>query len=145
MELLTSDEERKQRRRDIERRHRQKKLSEDPDHFNRLNARYRNRHPVRQVLWSARARAKKRGIPFALIESDIVIPTHCPVLGIPMQRSTGCKTDNSPTLDRIIPHLGYVPGNIAVISERANRIKNNATKEEIALLYRWLLKHETIH
>jgi hypothetical protein len=37
---------------------------------------------------------------------------------------------NSPTIDRIDPRLGYVPGNVHVVSHRANRIKNNATLEE---------------
>jgi hypothetical protein len=38
---------------------------------------------------------------------------------------------NSPSLDRINNNLGYVPGNVIVVSDRANRIKNNATIEEL--------------
>ncbi|WP_145960516.1 hypothetical protein [Novosphingobium meiothermophilum] len=38
---------------------------------------------------------------------------------------------NSPSLDRIEPELGYVPGNTIVISNRANRLKSDATIDEL--------------
>lgn len=60
------------------------------------------------------------------------MPESCPVLGIPMFSGTdGIQCDNSPTLDRIIPELGYVRGNVIVVSAKANRIKNDATITEI--------------
>ena len=40
-------------------------------------------------------------------------------------------TDNSPSLDRIVPELGYIPSNVVVISYKANAIKRNATPQEI--------------
>jgi hypothetical protein len=53
-----------------------------------------------------------------------------------MARSYGAGgvTFNSPTLDRTIPDLGYVPGNIDIISQRANVIKNDATPEEVQMV-----------
>lgn len=39
--------------------------------------------------------------------------------------------DHSPSLDRIRGDLGYVPGNIIVISNRANRIKSDASIREL--------------
>ncbi len=39
-------------------------------------------------------------------------------------------SDNSPTIDRINSSRGYEPGNIEVISWRANRMKGDATAEE---------------
>lgn len=47
--------------------------------------------------------------------------------------SPGAKVlhDGSPTLDRIVPEKGYVKGNVAVISHKANRIKNNGSLEEL--------------
>jgi hypothetical protein len=38
---------------------------------------------------------------------------------------------DSPSLDRVIPELGYVQGNVIWVSHRANSIKQNATAEEI--------------
>lgn len=60
---------------------------------------------------------------FSITIDDVVIPDTCPVLGTPMK---------NPSIDKIIPELGYVPHNVRVISMRANRIKSNATYEELA-------------
>lgn len=81
----------------------------------------------------AKQRARLKNIPFTITLTDIVIPTHCPILGLELVRNKGGKRalPNSPSLDRINPTLGYVPGNVRVISFRANTIKNDATKEEI--------------
>ena len=83
-------------------------------------------------------RAKKEGLPFDLKLEDIKVPEFCPVLGIPLISSKGGMTDNSPTLDKLIPSLGYVKDNVRVISNRANRIKSDATYEEIQALANWL-------
>ena len=83
---------------------------------------------------SAHARAKKKGLPCSIQVTDIPeIPSHCPILGFPLVRSVGVGSQSfdSPTLDRIKPALGYVPGNIQIISQRANVIKNDASAEEI--------------
>jgi hypothetical protein len=72
-------------------------------------------------------------VPFTISREDIVIPTHCPVLGLPLFTMKGVQGggDNSPTLDRIRPALGYVKGNIIVISGRANRLKSDASIKEL--------------
>ncbi len=101
--------------------------------------RFRVAHPEK-VLWdSARQRARKEAIPFEIKPEDIFIPPCCPVLGIPLQRRVGRGGgDASPSLDRIVPEKGYVLGNIAVISNKANRIKSNATSEELDRVAMWL-------
>lgn len=87
---------------------------------------------ITRTLWQgARYRAKKKGIPFAIDIADVVIPEKCPILGITLAISKETVDDNSPTLDRIIPSLGYIKGNVIVISHRANSIKQNATAEEL--------------
>lgn len=65
---------------------------------------------------------------------DIMIPEICPVLGIPIICGTrGRKggTPNSPSIDRIEPFKGYTRGNVRIISNRANTLKNDATIEEL--------------
>lgn len=80
----------------------------------------------------AKISAEKRGLQFNLDPSDIVYPDFCPVLGIRIeQNSIKGPIDSSPSLDRIFPERGYVKGNIRVISQRANRIKNDSTSEEL--------------
>ena len=95
-------------------------------------------------------RAKLAGVPFELTEKDIknkinLAGTKCPVLGVEMQISKlGSKNnDLSPSIDRIEPKKGYVRSNIIVVSMKANRIKNDATVNEIkkvADFYEKLLK-----
>lgn len=85
------------------------------------------------VLWNAaKQRCKKSGIEFSIELSDVVIPEICPLLEIPINRDMrGRMQPNSPSLDRINNDLGYVPGNVHVISWKANRIKCDATINEL--------------
>lgn len=83
----------------------------------------------------AKGRAKRKGLPFDIGVEDIVIPDRCPYLGTKLSRGLRRQTANSPSLDRIDPSLGYVKGNIEVISYRANAIKHNASFEEFERMY----------
>lgn len=85
-------------------------------------------------------RSKLRNIEFDLDFSDIIVPEICPVLGIPLFLGTKNQHDNSPSVDRLDPLKGYVKGNINIISEKANRIKSNASAEEIRKVADWLDK-----
>lgn len=83
-------------------------------------------------MWKeAKRRAKRDNLPFTILESEIIVPEICPVLGIKMQIGIGSRSDNSPSLDKIIPNKGYVKDNIKVISYRANRFKSDALLEEV--------------
>lgn len=101
------------------------------------------------LLDRIKSKCKKLDIPFDLTLDDLVIPEVCPVLGIPLKfgiktankfrERRGVQTpDDSPSVDRIFPDLGYIKGNIVIVSYRANNIKTNATPEElqqVALFY----------
>ena len=97
----------------------------------------------------------KTNEPFILavedIEREIPPDRKCPALGIPLVIVGGMEPvfrrtrpyptwswrlrrwggDASPALDKFEPNKGYVPGNIAVISSLANRIKSNTTDPEV--------------
>ena len=94
------------------------------------------------LLTHARRRAKSCGVPCSITKADITVPELCPALGIPLIIGEAGPTDNSPTLDRVIPTMGYVPGNIAVISMRANRLKNDGTIEDFEKILCWLKEFE---
>jgi hypothetical protein len=99
-----------------------------------INEYKRNRHrerPEPVLRQNAQQRARKEGCPFELTLRDIIVPKVCPILGIPLLIGTGTASPNSPSLDRIDPQKGYVPGNVMVISHRANTIKSDATPEEL--------------
>ena len=87
-------------------------------------------------MWAAaKKRAKDKSLPFNLELPDIVVPEKCPFLEIPLVVNKGLGAlPNSPSLDRIIPKLGYVKGNVQVISNKANVMKSSATLEEFELM-----------
>jgi len=94
-----------------------------------------------KMLTSARGRAGKKGLIFDIDHDYIrsIIPSHCPVLGMPLewssQRGNGNRPlPNSPSLDRIDPSKGYIKGNVWIISYRANTIKSDASHEELKLV-----------
>jgi len=110
------------------------------DCFKKRRYEHRRNNPKLVILSSAKHRAKKEGVLFDLVIEDIVLPDYCPVLGIKLKFNTGIggARDDSPSLDRRIPSLGYVKGNISIMSFRANRIKNNATVSELENILKWL-------
>jgi hypothetical protein len=85
---------------------------------------------ISTLVSSAKQRARKEGLPFALTTADISIPDLCPLLGVKMVRGG----PYAPSIDKIIPSLGYVPGNVMVVSWRANTLKGNATLAELQTL-----------
>lgn len=90
------------------------------------------------MLAQSKKRSKRNGIPFNITREDIIIPDVCPILGIPLFVGDGLAGPNSPSLDRIVPELGYTKGNVVVISYRANTIKSNATPQELEAIAAWL-------
>lgn len=90
------------------------------------------------LLHACKARAKKNGIPFDLDKNDIVVPEYCPVLGIKLERGTKGFHEASPSLDQIIPGKGYIKGNVVVMSFRANRMKHDASLDELRKLLSFL-------
>lgn len=95
------------------------------------------------IIRSAKRRALSQGIPFDIDYTDISIPEYCPLLGIKLNKhiGEGKLYNDSPSLDKIIPKLGYVKGNVWIISNKANRIKSDATIEELELLVKNLKNH----
>lgn len=90
------------------------------------------------MVSSARHRARKKGWEFSITEEDITIPEECPILGIPLLLGSYNDYDATPSLDRKDPTLGYVPGNVLVVSMRANRFKSDARLDELRKLVRFL-------
>lgn len=90
-------------------------------------------------MWmAAKARAQKIGIPFRISVDDLVVPTHCPVLGMKLESSVGQVADACPSIDRFIITEGYVPGNVRVISFRANTLKRDATVAELEAVIEYM-------
>lgn len=110
-------------------------------HLNGTGLVYRRLNP-KKIMWrAARYRAQRQGVPFNITEDDIVIPDRCPILGIKLAMGEGQQSENSPSLDKIDPTMGYVPGNIQVISYKANAMKRDATADELLSFARWVMEN----
>lgn len=86
----------------------------------------------------AKARAKKKNLEFTIDKSDYVIPEFCPILGVRIIQGTKGNYDNTPSIDRIDNSKGYVKGNVQIISNKANTMKNSATQEELIMFAKWI-------
>ena len=92
----------------------------------------------RKLISTAKARSKKNNLPFDITIEDFSIPDVCPILAIKLQKGEGTCLPSSPSLDKIIPELGYVKGNVQVISHKANSMKQNATPWELIMFADWV-------
>lgn len=100
----------------------------------------------RQRLWSACSNAKRRaassGVPFDIDVDHLqeIFPKdwRCPILGIKLEWGERGGLNSSPSLDRKDPNLGYIKGNVAFISQRANRLKQDASLEELERILSYL-------
>jgi len=110
------------------------------EYHRNYNHGYRRANPEPFALKGAKRRAKSSGVPFRLTEADLPpIPDRCPVFNTVFRYGNGRVLPESLTLDRIVPTLGYVPGNVMWLSHRANAMKQNASIEELHKFARWAL------
>jgi hypothetical protein len=78
---------------------------------------------------------------FNISIDDIIIPEYCPYLNIKLTTDVNnCFLPNYTTIDRIDSKKGYIKGNIQIISKLANTMKSNATKEELIIFAKNILK-----
>lgn len=103
----------------------------------------RSKH-VKKLMYAAKKRAKAKNLPFDLDIDYLnsIVSFRCPVfrnrLSWGIQK--GFATADSPSLDRIIPELGYVKGNVMFISYLANSMKQNATPQQLQQFANWIRK-----
>jgi len=109
---------------------------------NENRKKYLENKPEKRLIWSAKKRSKEQKLPFNLTEEDIKIPTHCPYLGIELTTHAPRGTSRATvcSLDKIDPKLGYVVGNVEVISHQANSMKQWASREELLRFSKYVLE-----
>lgn len=99
-------------------------------------------HPLQIMLYRAKYSARRRGLAFNLTLEYLrsIVASVCPILGIPLiyGGSTRRKNRNAASLDQIVAGKGYIQGNVAIISDRANTIKNDGTAEEHRRIADWV-------
>lgn len=114
--------------------------------YNALRVNYGNRRAV----------ARKEGYPDGDSKDfyDLKFPKTCPILGIPIDYNYNKKrtiggNSFAPSFDKIYPNLGYVKGNVRVVSFLGNRIMSNINdlpnyKEMLAHMAKNFLPQEII-
>lgn len=110
---------------------------------------YRNADNTFSRQFSARRqRAKKLGIPFTITFDELEKPEFCPVLGVKLNYacSTGIdgkqtRDPNKASIDKLLPELGYVPGNVFVISWKANILKSNMCIDELEKILAYMKRN----
>ncbi|QBQ72600.1 hypothetical protein CRP3_gp51 [Roseobacter phage CRP-3] len=86
-------------------------------------------------------KCRDQGIPFNITADDLMpAPLKCPVFGFKLNwyKDGRGGADDSPSIDRLIPEEGYVPGNVKLISLKANRIKNDSDLSELRMVADWV-------
>lgn len=119
-----------------------KKTSKTVTLCNECNSERVKSQPISKKIWNrAKNRAKARGIEFNITPDDIVIPIVCPILGIPLKENKGKPGAyrDSISIDKIKPELGYTKGNIQIISQLANAMKQNASEQELVTFAKYIL------
>ena len=93
----------------------------------------------------ARRRARKKNLPFDLTPAYLrtLYVKHCPALGMELFYGAGkgeLRGLDNASLDRILPDLGYVRGNVQIISFQANVLKGRLNPRQMIFFGRWLVR-----
>lgn len=86
------------------------------------------------LIRAARTRARKTGVPCDLPFSwaaQRLEDGHCEVTGVPFKLGAGPREANSPSIDRIVPELGYVESNCRMVIWMYNAAKSEYTDEAV--------------
>ena len=98
---------------------------------------------LESMVKGAKQRAIKERLPFDIDYEYLksIATQTCPVFGIQLSWGTwgeGTVSNYSPTLDKIKPEWGYVKGNVCIISQIANTIKQDVGFDELFKVANWL-------
>jgi hypothetical protein len=101
---------------------------------------------ISKIMYHAKRRAQRKSLPFDLTLDYLqaIAPDKCPIFKESLMWGINKKEDSkmirpmSPSLDRVVPSKGYIRGNVAWMSVKANMIKSNANSEELYLVADWL-------
>lgn len=110
-------------------------------------SRHKRHSPFKLKASRARSRSQFLKVPFDLDAEylESIWTGVCPVLGVSISITEKDRSDEfAAELDRFVPALGYTKGNVAFLSRRANRLKNNVTTKELEQLIEWMKKYEDL-
>lgn len=129
-----------------------KKANYKPEKQKYINARQlkkiKENDPVRysaqKMVYGAKQRARKLNLPFDLTVEYLIgiMPERCPVFDEKLlYGGEGCRTKFTASIDKIKPELGYIKGNVQIISNLANMMKQNASFKELVKFANWIMRN----
>jgi hypothetical protein len=135
------DSKEKKRIYDIEYRikNKEKKSEENKVYYGKSRKVKFTENPAHYLWYVARTRSRKFGVEFSITEEDIIIPKYCPILEIFLSKGDG-YLPNAMSLDRVDNNKGYIPGNVRVISRKANLMKSSLTIDILEKLIKYINK-----
>lgn len=107
----------------------------------------RDENYFEQYCITKKSECKRKGLPYDLDPEylESIWTGICPIFNVPISKNVkGRGSVNSAHLDRLVPEKGYVKGNVTWICGRANRIKYDATIEELKQIIKWMERVTTI-
>lgn len=113
------------------RRHR----TENPGYNAKAQRLFKYRHPLAHCVFAAKARAKALCLPFNIDYRELKLPESCPCCKRVLSTIVKKNDPNRPSLDRLIPALGYMKQNVIIICYRCNVLKGGGHPE----MWKWLL------
>lgn len=101
---------------------------------------------INQVIYQRlKHRSLQKKMDFNLTPEYIksILVVSCPILNIPIKVNLNNKGSrvrrDSISIDRIDNTKGYIIGNVRVVSSLANRMKSDATPQEMITFAKWVL------
>ena len=96
---------------------------------------------IERLVCQLKRKAKHKGQRFEIGAKDLLpAPDVCPALGIPLRYDGKGPRGNWATIDKIVPALGYIPGNVQIISWRANRLKGDGSPRELLAIVNYITR-----
>ena len=101
---------------------------------------HRRTAPFKLRCSRAKSRAQHLKVPFDLTPDylETLWTGKCAATGVDIKWDTDKDDEFAAELDRMVPAKGYTQGNVAFLSRRANRLKNNTTVDELEQICSWM-------
>jgi len=113
---------------------------EQKEEIAKKNQEWRRTDIRKRLLWRAKERSNRINVFCNLELEDIIIPEKCPLLEEKFVYGSTHNKWMTYSIDRIDNSKGYVKGNIQVITYLANTMKSKATKEQLVVFAKNILK-----
>lgn len=101
---------------------------------------------AKDAISRIRRRARSEAVPFDLTVEQLLglMTEHCPVFHKTLDYQSVKTHDWVASIDRLDGSLGYIFKNVVVISYMANRMKSNASLNEIKKVAAWVVANGVI-